>query len=171
MSVCRGSGTRRSSSRRGRPAEYLSDPALRTSGPFVAVIPVAGIISGGSTLTHRSHPSCSLSGLLTAPSPRSGSSRISTAARLEFLPAPARARVVATDSLGFRTDGRGAGVTLRLRIGDVGGHPCGPTGTNDEGGNLGLLPRSDPLEVECFGVVAGPHQLLGDPFRCRRIDG
>src|SRR4051794_3982009 len=77
-----------------------------------------------------------------------GSGRISTAARLELLPAPARARVVATDAPGFRTDGPGAGMTLRLRIGDVGRHPCGPTGTNDEGGDFGLLPRSDPLEVE-----------------------
>src|SRR5512135_2210930 len=110
---------------------------------FLSAITGTGIVAGDSTLIHRSCPSCPLSGLLTAPKPGwSRSSRTSTAARLELLPAPARARIIVTDASDFRTAGRGAGETSRLRIGHVRGHPCGPAGTNDEGGKLGFLPRA-----------------------------
>src|SRR5512135_1679179 len=77
---------------------------------FLSATTGTGIVAGDSTLIHRSCPSCPVSGLLTAPKPGwSRSSRTSTAARLELLPAPARARIIATDASDFRTARRVAG--------------------------------------------------------------
>ena len=62
-------------------------------------------------------------GLLTTPiADWLRSSRTSTAARLELLPAPAGARVVAADATDLRAGRNRTGSTTGLRISDTGGH-------------------------------------------------
>ena len=94
----------------------------------------------------------------------------SPATDFKLLSAPAVAGIIATKSWLCQPAGRGRRGTSHSRIGDTRRHPGGQTGTDDQSGHLGFLPRSHLLEVEGLGVMAGPYQLGGDSFHGRSID-
>src|SRR5271165_3763343 len=80
-----------------------------------------------------------------------GSELAPTAAQLELLAASAWAGIVPPRAWSFRRLSRRTGLTTWLRISDMGRHPRGETGSDNECGKLCLLQSGDSLEVECLG--------------------